>query len=106
MRRSCIVEKDILVEYVVQSDTPSSIISKTILENTRVFLSFEVLAETVEILHKKHNFGKEYIKNQLLNILELNNIETTDKALFTSALHKFAETDSSFVENLMFAYEG
>lgn len=101
-----IVDANYVLRYLLQDVPEQFETAKQIMENSRVFLPFEVIAEVVYVLQGVYDIKKEEICNSLSTLLSYPNIKTTDKEVAETALKRFKAHKLDFVYALLAGYAG
>lgn len=92
-----------ILRYILNDNEKMALISKEIIQNNKVSITIEVLAEVVFVLNGKiYNKPRNEIKTNLLIFLE--EIDYENLPLLKVALETYAENNLDFVDCILFAY--
>jgi predicted nucleic-acid-binding protein len=99
-----IVDANVILRYLL-ADVPTLFArSEQILENERVYLPFEVIAEVVYVLDKVYAVPRPKISAQLADLLRYPNISTYDAKIALWALKTYSASSLDIVDSLLCGY--
>ncbi len=98
------VDTNYIVRYLVDDDIEMADIAEEILTTKNVFISNEILAETVYVLFGVYKIAKEDISNQLLKLIDFENISVSNYKVVKKSLEIFKTKNLDFVDCLLCAY--
>ncbi|MEZ4526652.1 MAG: PIN domain-containing protein [Desulfobacterales bacterium] len=93
-----------VLRYVLQDIPELFEKSVGLIENSTIFLPFEVIAEVVYVLEKVYNIGRKDVSGTMIDIIAYPNIETVDREVMRYALHLFSQSGLDFVDTLLCGY--
>ena len=99
-----IVDANIVLRYLLSDVDGLFVRSREIIENEKIYLPFEVIAEIVYVLEKVYKVDRKEIADSLIGILKYPNIETMDFEVVAVALTCYDESRIDFVDSLLFGY--
>ena len=75
-----------------------------LIENTKVSIRYEVLAEVVYVLNKVYSMPRSEIAECITKVLRLPNVETESEAVLLLALKTYSDVNMDFVDCLLYAF--
>lgn len=98
------VDTNYIIRYLVNDHKEMATIAEKVIMYQNVYISNEVLAEVVYVLHGVYGYSREEISSVLLELIEFDNIETSDKSIVLNAFKIYATKKLDFVDCLLCAY--
>ena len=98
------VDTNIIVRYLADDIKDQALKAQKILENERVFISNEVLAEVIYVMCGIYEFSRKEVSEALIELIEFDNIFVERKLLLRKALELFSSTKLDFVDCLLCSY--
>lgn len=99
-----IVDANIILRYLLFDNEELAKKAAEIIENNKIFLPFEVMAEVVYVLEKVYKIERAEICRSLKELLKSVNIHTYDSDILNKALEIFASRKIDFVDTLLCGY--
>lgn len=99
-----IIDANIILRYLMEDNAELLKKSEYILENHRVLILNEVLAEVIYVLEKFYKINRVEIKDGLSEFFENNNVLLEKADIAKTALKLFAERKFDFVDCILYAY--
>lgn len=99
-----IVDANIILRYLLDDHEMLSEEATAIIENNKVLLPNEVIAEIVYVLEKVYEVGNNEISDTLLELFKFKNIVVNDIEILEKALLLFGRRRLDFVDTLLYAY--
>lgn len=99
-----IADANIILRYLLNDHEMLSEEATAIIENNKVFLPNEVIAEIVYVLEKVYEVGNNEISDTLLELFKFENIAVNDIKVLENALLLFGGRRLDFVDTLLYAY--
>ena len=99
-----IVDANIVLRYLLNDTEELAEKAAQILENNKVFLPNEVIAEIVYVLEKVYQVKNEDTAYSLGELFKYDNIIVEDLKLLEKALKLYSQRKLDFVDTLLFAY--
>lgn len=75
-----------------------------ILNTSTVLVTTEVIAESVYVLEKVYQIGREDIRNALCSFLQIANVNAPERNALVQGLHLYAQRKLDFVDCLLCGY--
>jgi len=98
------VDTNIIVRYLADDIEDQALKAQKILENKRVFISNEVLAEVIYVMCGIYEFSRKEVSEALIELIEFDNIFVERKLFLKKALELFISTKLDFVDCLLCSY--
>jgi len=99
-----IVDANIILRYLLFDNVELAKKAAEIIENNKIFLPFEVIAEIVYVLEKVYKIERAEISRSLKELLKGENIHTYDSDILNKALEIFSSRKIDFVDTLLCGY--
>jgi predicted nucleic-acid-binding protein len=99
-----IVDANIILRYLLFDNEELAKKAAEIIENNKIFLPFEVMAEVVYVLEKVYKIERAEISRSLKELLKGVNIHTYDSDILNKALEIFSSRKIDFVDTLLCGY--
>lgn len=99
-----IVDANIILRYLLLDNEELAKKAAEIIENNKIFLPFEVMAEVVYVLEKVYKIERAEISRSLKELLKGENIHTYDSDILNKALEIFGSRKMDFVDTLLCGY--
>lgn len=99
-----IIDANIVLRYLLNDNEYLSAKATEIIENNRVLLPNEVVAEVVYVLEKVYGVKNGEISDTLLNLFKYDNIGVDDAKVLEEALLLYGKKRLDFVDTLLYAY--
>jgi len=99
-----VVDANIVLRYLLLDDAELAKKAIKIIENNRVFIPFEVVAEIVYVLEKVYQVERKEICHSLEILFGGDNIHTYDSDVLLKALEIFSTRKIDFVDTLLCGY--
>ena len=99
-----IVDANIVLRYLLLDNEELSEKATEIIENNKIFLPFEVVAEVVYVLEKVYQIERYEICRSIKELLKSDNIHTYDSDILNKALEIFNSMKIDFVDTLLCGY--
>ncbi|ADU93532.1 PilT protein domain protein [Geobacillus sp. Y412MC52] len=99
-----IIDANIILRYLLNDHDELSGKAATIIEDNKVLLLREVIAEVVYVLEKVYKVKNDEISDILLELLKYDNIEVDDIEVVEEALALFGKRRLDFVDTPLYAY--
>lgn len=98
------VDANVVLRYLLDDHAEISEKATQIIENERLYLSFEVMCEIVYVLLGVYKVSRSEIVELLKALLQRENIDTTDFRVSDMALDLFMQKNVDFVDALLCMY--
>ena len=98
------LDANVILRYLLQDCEEFIAQAKEYIENSRVYIKNEVLAEVVYVLNKTYKVPKSEVANILKELVSSNNIEVESKEIVVLALEIFYTKNIDFVDSLLCSY--
>jgi predicted nucleic-acid-binding protein len=98
------VDTNYIVRYLINDNVEMANIAEDVLMNKNVFIANEILAEVVYVLLGVYQISKDEIADQLIELIDFENISTTNHGVAVQALKIFKTKSLDFVDCLLCAY--
>mgnify|MGYP000901351319 FL=1 len=99
-----IADANIILRYLLNDHETLSEEATAIIENNKVLLPNEVIAEIVYVLEKVYEVGNNEISDTLLELFKFENIAVNDIEVLEEAFLLFSRRRLDFVDTLLYAY--
>ena len=99
-----IVDANIILRFLLDDIEELAVKAATILENNRIYIPFEIIAEIVYVLEKVYKVRNSEISDTLIKLVQNNNIEVLDLDVVIEALSLYGCQRFDFVDTLLYAY--
>ncbi|HLP44495.1 MAG TPA: PIN domain-containing protein [Candidatus Deferrimicrobium sp.] len=99
-----IVDANIILRYLLFDNIETAKKAAEIIENNKIFLPFEVIAEVVYVLEKVYKIERAEISHSLKELFNGENIHTYDSNVLNKALNIFSSRKIDFVDTLLCGY--
>ena len=100
-----IVDANIVLRYLLNDTEEMAEEAAEILENEKVYIPTEVIAEIIYVLEKVYQVKNEEIAVSLRELFRYKNIEVADGKVVEEALRVYSSRKLDFVDTLLFAYK-
>lgn len=98
------VDTNYVIRYLMNDNEEMAEKAEKILENEKVFLANEIIAEVVYVLEGVYQIKKDDIRNSLQELISFKNILVDNKQVMMNALTLYEEKNLDFVDCLLCAY--
>lgn len=98
------VDTNYVIRYLMNDNEEMAEKAEKILENEKVFLANEIIAEVVYVLEGVYQIQKDDIRNSLQELVSFKNILVDNKQVMMNALTLYEEKNLDFVDCLLCAY--
>lgn len=98
------VDTNYIIRYLINDNIEMANIVDELILTKKVFISNEILAEAVYVLRGVYEISKEDISNQLINLIQFENIITSNDGIVIDALNHFKNKNLDFVDCLLCSY--
>lgn len=99
-----IIDANIILRYLLEDVPELSKKASEILETNEVFIPSEVFAEIVYVLEKVYEVEREEISSTLIELINTQNINVTDRLLLKKALEFYSATNFDFIDTILYSY--
>jgi len=100
-----IVDANIVLRYLLNDTEDLAEEAAKILENKKVYVPTEVIAEIVYVLEKVYQAKNDEIADSLRELFNYGNIDVDDSRVVEEALSVYSSRKLDFVDTLLFAYK-
>ena len=98
------VDTNYIIRYLINDNIEMANIAENILTTKEVFIANEIIAEVVYVLKCVYNVSKDEIVDVLLQLIEFDNINVSNKNIIKNALIIYKTKNIDFVDSLLCAY--
>jgi len=98
------VDTNYIIRYLVNDNIKMADIAEEILTTKNIFISNEILAESVYVLSGVYGISKIDISNQLLALISFENITVSNLKVIKDTFEIFKTKNLDFVDCLLCAY--
>lgn len=98
------LDSNYILRYLVNDDKNMANIAEDVINDKNVYISNEVLAEVVYVLRGVYKASKEKIFLDLSELINFENIYTSNKAIIQKALKIYKDKNLDFVDCLLCSY--
>ena len=98
------IDTNYIIRYLLDDNEEMATIAEEVIMYKNVYISNEVLAEVVYVLEDVYDYSREKISSVLLELIEFDNIETSDKSIVLNAFKLYAKKNLDSVDCLLCAY--
>ncbi len=98
------LDTNYILRYLLNDNEKMASIAEEAIMHHEVYLSSEVLAETVYVLEGVYGLESRQISAVLIELIRSRNVSLHDKYMMVSALEIFAERKLDFVDCILCAY--
>ena len=98
------IDTNYIIRYLANDNEEMAAIAEEVIMYKNIYISNEVLAEVVYVLHGVYSYSREEISSVLLKLMAFDNIKTNDKPIVLKALEIYANKKLDFVDCLLCAY--
>ena len=95
------IDTTYIIRYLTDDNEEMATIAEEVIMYKNVYISNEVLAEVVYVLEGVYGYSREKISSVLLELIEFDNIEISDRSIVLSALKIYANKKIDFVDSLL-----
>ena len=99
-----IVDANVIIRYLLNDVKDLAEKAVEIIENSRVYIPNEVIAEVVYVLEKVYRVDREDISSSLCLLFNYQTIEVSDKTLIFEAFGLYESRKLDFIDTLLYAY--
>jgi predicted nucleic-acid-binding protein len=100
-----IIDTNFIIRYLLNDIEKQFKVAKEFIENNKIFIPNEIIAESVYVLEKVYDIPKVEIKKALTALIQYPNISTSNKELLISSLKVYSKTNFDYIDCLLVAYK-
>lgn len=99
-----IVDANIILRYLLNDTEELAEKATDIIENNKVLVPNEVIAEIVYVLEKVYKVKNDELSDILIDLFHYENIKVDDPEVIEAALKLYGNRRFDFVDTLLYAY--
>lgn len=99
-----IVDANIILRYLLNDTEELAQKATDIIENNKVLVPNEIIAEIVYVLEKVYKVNNEELSKTLIELFQYENIKVDDLEVIETALELYGRRRFDFVDTLLYAY--
>jgi len=99
-----LVDANVVLRYILWDNDELAHKAEQILENEKIEIPFEVIAEVVYVLISVYKVERAEIKTSLLNLINYSNIFTKDDQVLKTAFNIFCDKKLDFIDSILIGY--
>jgi predicted nucleic-acid-binding protein len=99
-----IVDANIILKYLLNDAEELAAKATDIIENNKVLVPNEVIAEIVYVLEKVYKVKNDEISRTLKELFQYDNLKVDDLEVIETALELYGSRRFDFVDTLLYAY--
>lgn len=100
-----IVDANVVLRYLLNDIKDQARIATNYLEQQKVNIPTEVIAEIVYVLEKVYKISRKEISSKLSSLISYSNIEIENKDVITESFKIYAQRKLDFVDSVLCAYK-
>ena len=100
-----IVDANVVLRYLLNDIEDQAIIATNYLEQQKVNIPTEVIAEIVYVLEKVYKINRKKISSKLGSLILYPNIEIENKDVISESFKIYAQRKLDFVDSILCAYK-
>jgi len=100
-----ILDTNAILRYMLSDNLDMATKVNEIINNNRVMIRYEVVAEVVYVLEGVYSLSRSKIKDSINVFLSVPNVETEAKSVLLLALETYADKNIDFVDCLLYAFK-
>ncbi len=100
-----IVDANVVLRYLLNDIKDQARIATNYLEQQKVNIPTEVIAEIVYVLEKVYKISRKEISSKLNSLISYSNIEIENKDVITESFKIYAQRKLDFVDSVLCAYK-
>lgn len=100
-----IVDANVVLRYLLNDIEDQARIATNYLEQHKVNIPTEVIAEIVYVLERVYKISRKEISSKLSSLISYPNIEIENKEVITESFKIYAQRKLDFVDSILCAYK-
>jgi len=100
-----LIDANAILRYILNDNTDMAIKVRKLLENSKVAIRYEVLAEVIYVLNKVYSMPRDEIVRCIQIFLRLTNVETESEEALSLALKTYAAANMDFVDCVLYGFK-
>jgi len=98
------IDANAILRYILNDNYEMANKVRDLLNEAKVFIRFEVLAEVIYVLNKVYSLPRNEIVGGINIFLSEQNVETESKDVLALALEKYAMFNIDFVDSILYSF--
>jgi len=99
-----LIDANAILRYMLNDNNEMADKVRVLLENTKVTVRYEVMAEVVYVLNKVYSLPPNRIADGIKVFLSLQNVETESEEVLLLALQAYVEAKMDFVDCVLYGF--
>lgn len=99
-----IIDANVVLRYLLNDTQELAEKATEIIENNKVLVPNEVIAEIIYVLEKVYKIKNDEISEILLELFQYDNIKVDDPEVIETALKLYGDIRFDFVDTLLYSY--
>ena len=100
-----LLDTNTILRYMLSDNIDMAIKVNEIITNNKVMARYEVIAEVVYVLEDVYELPRNKIKDSIVVLLSLPNVETETESVLLLALEIYADKKIDFVDCLLYGFK-
>ena len=96
-----LIDANAILRYILYDNADMAEKVCELIEDTKVFIRYEVLAEVVYVLNKVYSMPRSEIGEYITKVLQLPNVETESEVVLLLALETYSDVNIDFVDCIL-----
>ncbi len=100
-----IVDANVVLRYLLNDNEDQTRLATNYLEQNKVFIPIEIIAEIVYVLERLYKINRKEISSKLTSLITYPNILNDNKDLIYESFKIYAARKIDFVDCILFSYK-
>jgi len=100
-----LIDANAILRYMLYDNSEMADKVRELIENTKITVRYEVMAEVVYVLNKVYQLPQNEIVDGISIFLSLRNVETESEEVLSLALRTYAEKKMDFVDCVLYGFK-
>ena len=99
-----LIDANAILRYILYDNADMAKKVCELIEDTKVFVRYEVLAEVVYVLNKVYSMPRNEIAECITKVFQLPNVETESEIVLLLALETYSDKNMDFVDCILHSF--
>jgi predicted nucleic-acid-binding protein len=100
-----LIDANTILRYTLNDNVEMAMKTQNLIENSQVYLRYEVLAEVVYVLTKVYFLSRKEVADGIKVFLSCPNVKTESEKVTLHTLQTFSETGLDFVDCILYSFK-
>ena len=100
-----LIDANAILRYMLNDNVNMAVKVRELIEKSKVFIRYEVLAEVIYVLNKVYLLPRTEITEGIKIFLAHKNVEIEDKEIVSLALETYKSINMDFVDCILYAFK-